>query len=121
MFENIKKSFYVFTGVAFFGFLSPSLVKAQHIVTESEAGKLTLASLTAAPVIHYSHVAKHLYKNSKHVRYRTVSYQTTSNKRYISLIHKISYKQKALDKIRIRGGVYNLSAHKKSKTRRHRS
>lgn len=118
---KIKKTFCWVLGVAVIGFSMPSYVKAQHIVTESEAGKLTLASLTAAPVIRHSHALRHSYKKSRYAKYRTVSYQTVSNKKYASLLHKVSYRQKAGNAVRIKNAVYNVSAHKKTRTRRHRS
>lgn len=121
MIKNVKNTFYWVLGVTILGCSTPSLVKAQHIVTESEAGKLTLASLTAAPIVHHYRPVKRTVRKSRHPMLRNVAYHTSSKKSYSSLVHKISYRQKNLGKMRVRNALYNVSSHKKSKARRHRS
>lgn len=89
--------------------LSPSSAKAQHVVTEMEAGKLTLESLTAAPVARRYKVKKVSYKKT-----------SLSKSRSSKLIRNVSYKQKG--KLTVKNAVYKSSTHKKTTAkRRHRS
>lgn len=121
MLRNFKKTFYTVLGVVTLGCFAPSFAKAQHIVTESEAGKLTLASLTATPVVHHSSRHKYRVKRYGKAKLSTIAYRTRSGKRHTSLVHKVSYNHKSLGKVKVRNAVYHVSTHKKSKSRRHRS
>ncbi|MDI2111845.1 hypothetical protein [Commensalibacter nepenthis] len=103
MVRHFKKTVCFLFGAVALVSLSPSPAKAQHIVTETEAGKLTLESLTAAPVVHH-------YKAKK------VSYKT-SGKNHNKLVRNVSYKQKG--NISVKNAVYNSSSHKKSSVKRH--
>lgn len=108
MVRHFKKTICTLLGAAALISLSPSPAKAQHIVTETEAGKLTLESLTAAPAVRH-------YKARK-VAYKTASRGTHSSK----LVRTVSYKQKG--KLSVKNAVYNSSStHKKAAKRRHRS
>ncbi|EHD14869.1 hypothetical protein CIN_08010 [Commensalibacter intestini A911] len=109
MVRHFKKTICTLFGAAALISLSPSPAKAQHIVTETEAGKLTLESLTAAPAVRH-------YKARK-VAYKTASRGTAHSSK---LVRTVSYKQKG--KLSIKNAVYNSSStHKKAAKRRHRS
>lgn len=106
MVRHFKKTVCVLFGAAALISLSPSSAKAQHIVTETEAGKLTFESLTAAPAV-------------RHYKARKVSYNTSSKKNHSKLVRNVSYKQKG--KLTVKNAVYKSSAHKKTTAKRHRS
>ncbi|CAI3923195.1 unnamed protein product [Commensalibacter communis] len=107
MVRHFKKTICFLFGAAALVSLSPSPAKAQHIVTETEAGKLTLESLTAAPAV-------------RHYKARKVSYKTSSSKNHSKLVRNVSYKQKG--KLSVKNAVYKSSSHKKTAVKhRHRS
>lgn len=119
MVRNLKRTFCMFLGMAAFGCFASSIANAQHIVTEAEAGKLTLASLTAVPAAH--HVHRHNTGSLRKARVRTISYQRHADKVYSGLVHRVSYSHKPLKAVKIKSAVYDVSARKKIKSRRHRS
>lgn len=107
MVRHFKKSVCMLFGAAALISLSPSPAKAQHVVTEMEASKLTFESLTAAPAV-------------RHHKVRKVSYKASSNRNNSSrFVRNISYKQKG--KLSVKNAVYKSSSHKKSTRNRHRS
>lgn len=115
MIQYLRKTICLFFGAAALVSLSPSSAKAQHIVTEMEAGKLTLASLTSAPVARSHYVSRH------HSNVRKVSYSTSSKNRHARMLTRVSYKHKASSRLSVKNAVYNVSAHKKVNKRRNRS
>ncbi|MDI2090259.1 hypothetical protein [Commensalibacter oyaizuii] len=116
MVRHLKKTVCVLFGAVALISLTPSSGKAQHIVTENEAAKLTFESLTAKPVVY--HRVKHVSSARSNVR--TVSYKA-SKRKSSKLVRNVSYNHKAKSKVSVKSAVYNVSAHKKSTKRRHRS
>ncbi|QNT78738.1 hypothetical protein [Entomobacter blattae] len=85
-----KTVFVVCAGAAVVTFSTPQKARAEHIVTDYEAGKLTLASLTATPpAVHHSYRRVHYSrKGAAHQNVVRVAYHGHSSRK---LVHNVVY------------------------------
>ncbi|CAK7192159.1 hypothetical protein COMNV_00344 [Commensalibacter sp. Nvir] len=120
MIKHLKKIIFGVLSAFALVFFHPHSAKAQHIVTEAEAGRLTLASLTAPPVVRH-HVRSNIRTYRSNYAVRTVSYRIGRRRQTQKLFRIASYRTIRGSKMPIKTAVYRINSRRKILKHRRRS